>query len=1236
MLQIPVREEELAPPCSPTKGPGSRLSVRDPNTPHRRGTLKDGHTPDKSMCSLALKGSSKAVEAACVSLFIVQEDAIADAISDSTYHNRLSHASFDDFAFAQSWVQEIVEEALEKWDDSHSWSAPLQVKTLEGSCNETHHEALPIDEVDIDAAKCEDASVPTMEEIGRPAKSEEFHEGMLTSVHCTTTKEEINSEVELAEQVNSIIENTTEMEASISDEESSLPLNTSHKDVVRELWSTVQQLEEERTYLSEKMAELLAALVNTQEDAAQYQLEYDRIQAEGQRLYATYATKCERIKQLGAELEHVRSEAAQAMGLHRAESEAMRSIIMENQVQQDELKAMIEALQCRVQQMQEANEDLHAQVASAKSQLANTSTPPKAPSVESETQVSPPSAFKKAELTMELASNLSPSSMLRKFETATISNEILRSELDRQAAQAMQAAKEAENREHELKNKESEARDELTRQRLEAAEAAQDAAEELEEARSNAASLRRHIHTLLQEADLARAEAEQMMTEVESAKQSVALVEAADAARLAAEEAAATAQRAQAEQAAHIARLESDMSIMYKRHKEEMRLATDRYEDAAARCAALTERCIEQEAAIAAAVQAQAQLQQLHSIIAENSDLMIKMRTVGNFNNEVSGQSNDQASHNDAEDNVNQLQCELRALREKMAAADEARELELAERDIESHDLRQKIVELQLQHTEIVTQLEVSATLNDMLTRVEEKAWEIEEEVTMQHSSQQVARLKEELQRMQQYARELAEFHAVEGEAEVITQEEKDRLQQQVLDGAAELANLEKRLAQHAISTVEMLHEVQSRQAEAEAIAQRAVDDACFSREQTLAVNAELEQMASAKRQVEKQLQAQRELADSQLSEAQQILARERLQGKQEQMEMRQLLNDLKSQLSVENARVTDLESMRMQQVHDYEVQLETAVAEAAAAADAERRAVLARDDARAQAEVAQQDAASMEATMRTVLDEAKAAREEARAATLRAAEEAERRKRMDERAELASKELCAARESLDERWEYERLLNTTLFEEQSKFASLNAKFAAAHDEWNALLAKSSVLAQMEQQAVVSLLQDEMCAMEADQNLLETEMRHLVERCEDLQLQLDSRSALQPLPSSSRGHSQPQITQQRRHRQSMPPMSYLSEGLAPSLDSVEEAPEIMFHDFDVPSEVKYPTAVSADTPSNSVEANRDLDSGTLEKVSGALDALRRVLRPCVQARWRAKAPFSPTESWGMLAREGAS
>ena len=63
--------------------------------------------------------------------------------------------------------------------------------------------------------------------------------------------------------------------------------------------------------------------------------------------------------------------------------------------------------------------------------------------------------------------------------------------------------------------------------------------------------------------------------------------QAAEEEKQAAAQAAAAAERRLEEQAAGVKQLEQDMRLMYHQHRDELELATQRYQDAAARCTLL-------------------------------------------------------------------------------------------------------------------------------------------------------------------------------------------------------------------------------------------------------------------------------------------------------------------------------------------------------------------------------------------------------------------------------------------------------------------------------------------------------------------------------------------------------------------------------------------------------------------------------------------------------------------------
>ena len=90
------------------------------------------------------------------------------------------------------------------------------------------------------------------------------------------------------------------------------PDGVSRDAVVKELWETIQALEEEREVMAERMESLYNALINAQEDGAAYREQYEKIHAEGQTLHQSYQTKCERVKALQSENERAAAEEAEA------------------------------------------------------------------------------------------------------------------------------------------------------------------------------------------------------------------------------------------------------------------------------------------------------------------------------------------------------------------------------------------------------------------------------------------------------------------------------------------------------------------------------------------------------------------------------------------------------------------------------------------------------------------------------------------------------------------------------------------------------------------------------------------------------------------------------------------------------------------------------------------------------------------------------------------------------------
>ena len=214
--------------------------------------------------------------------------------------------------------------------------------------------------------------------------------------------EEVEDEAEFLQEVGTDAEETTDGGVPCDEEEPE-----SRSDVVRELWQTVQELEQERNDMSEKMSELMDALVNAREDTAMYNTEYVRIHAEGQKLYVTYVTKCEKLKQQGAELTRLRAEAQsqeEQVGALRGQVDLLRAELL-------------------------VATDMIAALESVSAEAVPQRAPVEAADAGTQTiQISMLSVIESA----EVSASLSPISLSRKLEAAAISNELLREENQRE------------------------------------------------------------------------------------------------------------------------------------------------------------------------------------------------------------------------------------------------------------------------------------------------------------------------------------------------------------------------------------------------------------------------------------------------------------------------------------------------------------------------------------------------------------------------------------------------------------------------------------------------------------------------------------------------------------------------------------------------------------------------------------------------------------------------------------
>ena len=321
--------------------------------------------------------------------------------------------------------------------------------------------------------------------------------------------------------------------------------------VVVEARKTIEEQESVNGELISTIQRMKSTVINAQEDAEEYRTQHDHIFQEGQALCAAYATKCEKVKMLTASLNELCTQSAE----ERQEFEAtLKAANEENE-------------EARVQWRHHALTMAHEATKALQQQA-----PPETGEQECQTESS---ALTRPVGMPAETECISPDSTRQKLESAAISNEILRDELERQALAGKQ-------------------RQATMQQQLEHAQSALKAASgtseaELEASRAEAGALRAqleqqrsHVQALLQEADLARAEAEEAALSIADAERQGGAARAAEEARAGAEQALQLATAAHGERDAardaHVSRLEGDLRLMYRKHKEELSTATQRYQ----------------------------------------------------------------------------------------------------------------------------------------------------------------------------------------------------------------------------------------------------------------------------------------------------------------------------------------------------------------------------------------------------------------------------------------------------------------------------------------------------------------------------------------------------------------------------------------------------------------------------------------------------------------------------------
>ena len=180
--------------------------------------------------------------------------------------------------------------------------------------------------------------------------------------------------------------------------------------VVVEARKTIEEQESVNGELISTIQRLKSTVINAQEDAEEYRTQHDHIWSEGQALCAAYATKCEKVKMLTASLNELCTQSAE----ERQEFEAtLKAANEENE-------------EARVQWRHHALTMAHE----ATKALQQQAPPPETGEQECQTESS---ALTRPVGVPAEAECISPDSTRQKLESAAISNEILRDELERQA-----------------------------------------------------------------------------------------------------------------------------------------------------------------------------------------------------------------------------------------------------------------------------------------------------------------------------------------------------------------------------------------------------------------------------------------------------------------------------------------------------------------------------------------------------------------------------------------------------------------------------------------------------------------------------------------------------------------------------------------------------------------------------------------------------------------------------------
>jgi hypothetical protein len=433
--------------------------------------------------------------------------------------------------------------------------------------------------------------------------------------------------------------------------------------------------------------------------------------------------------------------------------------------------------------------------------------------------------------TMEATDGLNAEGLSQKLEAAIISNELLRAEVSRQSAAAKRDAFAAEVQIAKLKQHHA---DQIaSREQVEASLRAQINAGGADSAqlREQVGQQQSHIQTLLQEADAARAEAEALVGCRAAADEDRRARELAEEQRDAALQATAAATTKHETLAAQVVKLETDLRLLYHSHRDESQAAAQRYEGAASRCTILSARCAKQQNLVQEMSRWHAECAELSQLLEQNQSTIQSL-----FVDVVQAQCGTAGASPVGEPLQEQCDAVPQSLRLVEIERDQLRE-DLAQHALERGKWLAARSEMEADAAilsvlnGVIGQIELDVAIASAKAEAGSNAEAGQQAEAPRHlpEQEQVARLKAELHRMSVYARELAEFQDVEGEASNLTRHEHERLLLEVASSEKELEQLQKMVAQLALSMAEMVQQIQAQQLEREAAAAQARRDVASS-----------------------------------------------------------------------------------------------------------------------------------------------------------------------------------------------------------------------------------------------------------------------------------------------------------------------------------------------------------------------------------------------------------------------